>query len=76
MNISKSHAESERIKKLIHNNFSKDIVFTVHPDECHHTWCQHCKKSECHERKAEFVDAIPWHTENLTKESDIETKIE
>ena len=76
MNISKSHAESEKIKKVIHNNFSKDIVLTVHTDECHHTWCQHCKKSDCYERKAEFVAAIPWQVENLTKESDIETKIE
>lgn len=75
MNISQSHFESEKIKKVIHDNFSKEIVFTVHTDECHHSLCQQCKKSDCKERKAEFLTSIPLNIEAFTKESEIEAII-
>jgi len=72
INISKSHAEGEELKNIIKTNFSDDIVFTVHTDECHKSFCKHCKLDACHDRKDAFAAVIPWNTENLIKESEVE----
>ncbi len=68
MNISFSHAEGEKIKNVIINNFSDDIVFAVHTDECHHAFCKHCMKKDCRDRKSEFESVIKWDLENIIKE--------
>jgi cation diffusion facilitator family transporter len=67
-NISVSHAEGEKLKKIITDNFSDDIVFTAHTDECRLSFCQNCRKKDCLDRKAEFVSDIHFNPENIIKE--------
>ena len=67
-NITVSHAEGEKLKKLILENFSDDIVLTVHTDDCRFLFCQSCKKMECKERNAEFVSDIPMDLDNIIRE--------
>jgi hypothetical protein len=69
LDVSSAHAEGEKIKKIINNSFSDDIIFTVHTDECHHTFCQHCNKKDCPDRKSAYIAGIDWNVENLVKES-------
>lgn len=68
MNISLSHAEGEKLKNILFQNVSEDIVFTVHTDECYHAYCAKCKKFDCNERKNEFVSQIKWDIENIIVE--------
>jgi len=71
-NSLEEHHRRKKLKKLIPNNFSNDIIFTVHTDECHHTFCQNCKMNECKDRKTDFSVYKKWNIENLIKESDLE----
>ncbi len=68
MNISFSHSEGAKLKDVIINNFSDDIVFALHTDECHRAFCQHCRKKDCQERKDIFVSDIEFSLENIIKE--------
>lgn len=70
INIAQSHAEGEKIKKIMTDKFSDDIVFSVHTDECFHSFCKHCKKTDCHDRKEEFSSLIIWNTDNIIREMD------
>lgn len=73
LNISQSHKEGEKIKKIIVDNFSDDIVFLVHTDECRTAYCKNCKINDCQSRKNEFVSIINWNTENIIREVSEET---
>jgi len=68
MNIAESHSQGEDIKKVLHQNFSDDIVFAVHTDECRKAFCTHCKQKNCSERKSEFVSHIPLTADNIVVE--------
>jgi len=67
-NISESHAQGEKVKKIITDNFSEDIVFVLHTDECNYTLCPNCKQTNCTERKSEFISETVWNLENIIKE--------
>ncbi len=75
LDISSAHAEGEKVKKVIHDNFSDDIVFTIHFDECHHSFCRHCGKKDCSDRKLEYAGGIEWNVENLIIESTAESMV-
>jgi len=72
MKICSSHAEGEKLKNIIKNNFSEEIVFSVHTDECRQSFCLQCLKNDCSSRKVAFSSVQNWNSENLIKESHIE----
>jgi cation diffusion facilitator family transporter len=69
INLSQSHKEGEEIKKIIIDNFSDDIVFTIHTDDCHHGFCQHCKMSDCNDRNGAFTSIISWNVDTVIREA-------
>jgi len=67
-NIATAHNEGEKIKNILINNFSEDIVFMIHTDECRLAFCKNCKKKDCADRKNEFETNTVWNIENITSE--------
>jgi hypothetical protein len=68
MNVSEAHNEGKNLKKVLTDNFSEDIVFTLHTDDCRHMFCSQCKKNDCKERKTDFVSLVKWNLETITIE--------
>ncbi|MEI7595658.1 MAG: cation diffusion facilitator family transporter [Bacteroidota bacterium] len=68
MNISQSHTEGDILKKVLKEEFSDEIVFVVHTDECHHYFCEHCRTKNCSDRKKEFANDIEFSVDNMIRE--------
>jgi cation diffusion facilitator family transporter len=68
MNLSQSHDEGNSIKQLLETNFSDDIVFHVHTDDCRKSYCKHCKITDCSSRRDVFQSEIPLKTDNIIRE--------
>ena len=66
-NITDSHDEGIKINDIIINNFSDDIVFTVHTDDCRKAFCKVCKKNDCPDRRSDFVAEVKWDKETVTR---------
>lgn len=66
--LSDAHEEGEKLKKLLVSNFSEDIVFNVHTDDCFKMYCRNCNKANCNERKVEFETKLTFDLQNFTKE--------
>lgn len=66
--LSDAHAEGEELKKILVSNFSEDIVFNVHTDECFKSYCKNCNKQDCIERKEQFETKMTFDLQNFTKE--------
>jgi len=67
-NITTSHAEGEKLKKIITDNFYDDIVLTLHTDDCRFKFCENCRKNDCKDRNKEFVSDIEFSLENIIRE--------
>lgn len=63
MNIAQAHKEGEKIKAILVDNFSSDIVISIHSDECFHDHCIYCRKSDCADRKRPFVSVMKFNSE-------------
>ena len=69
INISEAHKEGEKLKKLLLSNFSEDIIFNLHIDECFKSYCKICKKDNCPDRKENFVAINDFSIKNFTTEN-------
>ena len=67
MNISDAHKESDLVIKLISDNYSNNIDFTIHTDECKPNLCQHCRILDCSYRKQAFSTNLEWTLDNIIK---------
>lgn len=67
-NLSDAHNEGEKLKALLISNFSEDIVFNLHTDECFKHYCKHCKIENCKERTAKFENQLNFDINRFTKE--------
>ncbi|MBK8806713.1 MAG: cation transporter [Bacteroidales bacterium] len=68
ISISDAHREGEKLKSLLITNFSEDIVFNLHTDECFQKYCTNCKKENCNERKDTFETLLNFDIKRFTKE--------
>jgi cation diffusion facilitator family transporter len=68
MQLDEAHEEGEKLKNLLVSKFPEDIVFNVHTDDCFKSYCKHCTKKNCKERKDEFETKITFDLESFTKE--------
>lgn len=68
MYLSDAHAEGEKLKAILIKNFSEDIVFNLHTDECFKKYCKNCKKENCKERTSEFEKTLNFDMKKFTKE--------
>lgn len=66
--LSDAHEEGEKLKNLLVSNFSEDIVFNLHTDECFRKYCKNCKKENCNERTDDFVVQLNFDMIRFTKE--------
>lgn len=66
--LSDAHEEGEKLKKVLISNFSEDIVFNVHTDDCFKSYCKNCTKVDCKERKEQFETKISFDLQNFMKE--------
>lgn len=69
MNISDAHNESKLIIKIVSENYSNEIDFTIHTDECNTNLCKHCRILDCKYRKQEFVTDMEWSLTQMIKKS-------
>lgn len=67
-NLSDAHNEGEKLKTLLMSNFSEDIVFNLHTDECFKNYCKNCKIENCEERKEKFEAQLTFDINRFTKE--------
>jgi cation diffusion facilitator family transporter len=67
MNISDAHKETALVKKIISENYSKSIDFTIHTDECKPDLCKHCRISACAYRSQEFSSDVEWTLDKMIK---------
>ncbi|MFH0893698.1 MAG: cation diffusion facilitator family transporter [Bacteroidota bacterium] len=67
-NIAQSHDEGDKLKNVLTNHFSGEIVFGIHTDPCYPYFCEYCRKKNCVERKKDFSIEIEWSTDNIIKE--------
>jgi divalent metal cation (Fe/Co/Zn/Cd) transporter len=67
MNISDAHKETALVKKIISENYSKNIDFTIHTDECKPDLCKHCRISACAYRTQEFSSDVEWTLDKMIK---------
>jgi len=63
MNIAEAHKEGEKIKSILMENFSNEIVISIHTDECFHDHCIYCRKNDCADRKKQFVSVMKFNNE-------------
>jgi hypothetical protein len=68
MYLSDAHKEGEKLKSKLMANFSEDIVFNLHTDECFKKYCKNCKKESCFERTVEFEKPLTFDINRFTKE--------
>jgi divalent metal cation (Fe/Co/Zn/Cd) transporter len=68
MYLSEAHKEGEKLRSLLMANFSEDIVFNLHTDECFKKYCKHCKKENCLERTDAFEKQLSFDLGRFTKE--------
>ena len=55
INLEQAHKEGEKLKKLVINSFSEEIIFNLHIDECFKLYCKNCRQKDCPGRQSEFV---------------------
>ena len=67
MNISDAHKESDLVMKIISDNYSKNINFTIHSDECKTHLCKHCRILECTYRTQDFSTDMEWTLDKMIK---------
>ncbi len=67
MNISDAHKESDLVMKIISENNSKNIDFTIHSDACKPDLCKHCRIFECSYRLQEFSTDMEWTLDKMIK---------
>lgn len=67
MNISDAHKESDLVMKIISENNSKNIDFTIHSDACNPDLCTHCRIFECTCRVHEFSTELEWKLDKMIK---------
>lgn len=65
MNISDAHKESDLVMKIISDNYSKNIDFTIHSDECKPDLCTHCRILDCTYRKHKFSTDLEWTLDKM-----------
>ncbi len=69
MNISDAHKESDLVMKIISDNYSRNIDFTIHTDECKPYLCKHCRILDCKYRKQNFEMEFEWTFGEMTESS-------
>jgi cation diffusion facilitator family transporter len=69
MNISDAHKESDLVMKIISDNYSRNIDFTIHTDECKPYLCKHCRILDCKYRKQNFEMELEWTLGEMTESS-------
>jgi cation diffusion facilitator family transporter len=67
MNISDAHKESDLVMKIISDNYSKKIDFTIHTDGCKPDLCKHCRILDCTYRIQEFSTDVEWTLDEILK---------
>src|SRR5574344_421611 len=68
LSLADAHEEGEKLKNLLVSNFSEDIVFNLHTDDCQKMYCSHCKRAHCGERTAEFETLLSFDIDRFTTE--------
>lgn len=66
--LSDAHEEGEKLKRLLETNFSEDIIFNLHIDECFKKYCKNCKREDCKERISDFENELTFEIKRFTKE--------
>jgi cation diffusion facilitator family transporter len=68
-NIAFSHEEGVKLRDIIYGNFTEDIVFVLHTDDCKHIFCPNCAKNDCPDRNEAFVEKVKWNLESIIRET-------
>lgn len=67
MNIADAHKEGDLVMKIISDNYSKKIDFTIHTDGCKPDHCKHCRVLDCAYRTQEFTVDVEWALDKIIK---------
>lgn len=67
--IKDANTEIEKLEKLVQNDFGLSVELFVHTDYCQKFSCEICSKSDCTERKSNFIKTIVWNVDNVSTNS-------
>lgn len=67
LNVHEAHRVIDELAGLIRQEFGDSFEMFVHSDGCLPFSCQICNKSDCTERKNNFVQQIEWTLENISQ---------
>ena len=71
MNIADAHKQSDVIMKIISENLTNKLDFTIHTDACSNNLCEYCKMAECKHREQDFKTELNWTLDKLIKNENI-----
>lgn len=67
LNVNEAHGEIETLASFIRNEFGASLELFVHTDGCLYSQCAICTKTDCPERKHDFVHRKIWTLENISQ---------
>lgn len=74
LNVHEAHREIDTLAELIRKEFGESLELFVHSDGCLPFSCQICNKTNCAERKNNFVKQIEWTLVNISQNKKHELK--
>lgn len=74
LNVHEAHREIDTLAELIRKEFGESLELFVHSDGCMPFSCQICSKTNCAERKNNFVKQIEWTLVNISQNKKHELK--
>ncbi|WP_462280669.1 cation diffusion facilitator family transporter [Salinivirga cyanobacteriivorans] len=68
LNLAQAHEEGEKLKKLVVDSFSEEIIFNLHIDECFKLYCKNCKQENCPARQEKFIEEADFDLKKFINE--------
>jgi len=68
LNLAQAHDEGEKLKKLVVDSFSEEIIFNLHIDECFKLYCKNCKQENCPARQEKFIEEADFDLKKFINE--------
>lgn len=68
INVHEAHREIDALSEMLRKEFGDSFEMFVHSDGCLPFSCRICDKTNCTERKNNFVQKVEWTLENISKD--------
>jgi len=67
-NVREAHWETDKLSRLVNDNFGDNIDLSVHTDDCQDFSCPVCQQGECADRMSPLKKKVEWTVENVSND--------